>query len=181
MRYVTWKLELVSDILWMIVRPMLVSISPDFSSNISNIELVNTETRRSYWQEMQTTSTHLFKVCCNDHSVSCFPLMYHYGVLSISYKMLIIAGISNDKTNELTIYEILCRNVTIFYRQKLASLFQVQEKMKACRNWKWNFSSGCFIADDRHVKVVWLYGYACMAILYGCSSFHRTWYITFLR
>ena len=41
----------------------------------------------------------------------------------ISYKMLIITGISNEKTNELTIYEKLCRNFTIFYRQELASLF----------------------------------------------------------
>ena len=48
--------------------------------------------------------------------------------------MLIITGISNEKGNELTIYAILCRNVTIFYRQKLASLFQVQEKLKSCRD-----------------------------------------------
>ena len=50
--------------------------------------------------------------------------------------MLIITEISNEKTNELTIYGILCRNVTIFYQQKLAFLFQVQEKLKACRNLK---------------------------------------------
>ena len=49
--------------------------------------------------------------------------------------MLIITGISNEK-NELTIYAILFQNVTIFYREKLASLFQVQEKLKACRNSK---------------------------------------------
>ena len=71
--------------------------------------------------------------------------------------MLIITGIYNEKTNELTIYAILCRNVTIFHQQKLASLFQVQEKLKACRNSKSNFSSSCFIADDSHVKIVWLY------------------------
>ena len=34
------------------------------------------------------------------------------------------------------------------------SLFQVQEKFKACRNSKLNFSSGCFIANVSHVKVV---------------------------
>ena len=181
MRYVTWKLEFVSDILWMIVGPVLVSISPDSSSNISNIELVDTETRRFYWQEMWPTSIHLFKVRCNDLSVSYFPLMYHYGVLIISYKILIIARISNDKTNELAIYAILCRNVTIFYRQKLASLFEIQEKLKVCRNSKWNFSSSCFIADDHRVKFVWLYGYACMDILYGCSSFQQTLYFTFSR
>ena len=61
------------------------------------------------------------------------------------------------KTNELTIYAILCRNITIFYRQKLTSLVQVQENMEECRNSKWNFSSSCFIADDSHIKVIWLY------------------------
>ena len=71
--------------------------------------------------------------------------------------MLIITGISNKKqTNELTIYGILCRNVTAFYRHKLASLFQVQEKLKACRSSKLNLLSSCFIADDSHVKIVWI-------------------------
>ena len=32
--------------------------------------------------------------------------------------MLIIAEIFNEITNKLTIYGILCRNVTIFYRQE---------------------------------------------------------------
>ena len=41
-----------------------------------------------------------------------------------------------EKTTELTIYAILCQNVTIFYRQELSPLFQVQEKLKACRNSK---------------------------------------------
>ena len=31
----------------------------------------------------------------------------------------------NETTHELTIYAILCQDVTIFYRQGLASLFQV--------------------------------------------------------
>ena len=56
---------------------------------------------------------------------------------------------------QITIYAILCRNVTIFYLQEPASLFQVQEKLKACRNSKRNFSSGCFIANDIHVKIIW--------------------------
>ena len=71
--------------------------------------------------------------------------------------MLIITGISNEKINELTIHEILCRNVTILYRQELTSLFQVQEKLKAWRNSKLNFSSSCFTANDSHVKTVWLH------------------------
>ena len=50
--------------------------------------------------------------------------------------MLIIIGILNEKTNELTIYTILCPNVTIFHRQKLSNLFQMQEKLKVCRNSK---------------------------------------------
>ena len=35
--------------------------------------------------------------------------------------------------------------------------FQVQEKLKACRSSKSNSSSGCFIADDSHVKSIWLH------------------------
>ena len=83
--------------------------------------------------------------------------IFSCGILIISYKILIITGISNEKTNELTIYGILCWNVTIFYRQELVSLFQVQEKLKACRSSKLNFSSSCFIADDSHIKIVWLH------------------------
>ena len=62
--------------------------------------------------------------------------IFSYRIVIILCKMLIITGISNEKTNELTIYEILCQDVTIFYRQELASLFQVQEKLKACRSSK---------------------------------------------
>ena len=68
-----------------------------------------------------------------------------------------MTGIFNEKTNALTVYGILCQNVTIFYRQILGFLFQVQEKLKARRNSKLNFSSGYFIADDSHVKTVWLH------------------------
>ena len=82
--------------------------------------------------------------------------IFPYRILIISYRMLIIIGISNVKINELTIETILCRNVTIFYRKKLASLFQVQEKLKTCRNLKWNFSSSCFIGDDSQVKIAWM-------------------------
>ena len=73
--------------------------------------------------------------------------------------MLIITGISNEKKKkkELTLYGILCRNVTIFYQQELASLFQVQEKLKAYRSSKLNFLSSCFIADYSHVKIFWLH------------------------
>ena len=46
-------------------------------------------------------------------------------ILIISYKMLIITGICNEKT-----ISHICRDVTIFNRQELDSLFQVQE------NWK---------------------------------------------
>ena len=61
------------------------------------------------WQEIWGTSMHLFKVGWNDHSVNYFPLMYRCGIstfnifscriLIISYKILIITGISNEKTN----------------------------------------------------------------------------------
>ena len=60
------------------------------------------------------------------------------------------------KTNELTVYGISCRNVTIFYRQELPYFVQVQEKLKAYKNSKSNLPSSCVIADDTHVIVVWL-------------------------
>ena len=78
-------------------------------------------------------------------------------ILIILYKILIITGKSNEKTNELNIYGILCRNVTIFYQQKLASSLQVQEKLRAGRGSKLNISSNCFIADNSRVKIVWLH------------------------
>ena len=76
--------------------------------------------------------------------------------LIISYEILITTGISNEKTNELTIYGILFWNVTI-NRQELVSLFQVQEKLKAYKSSKLNFWSSCFIADDSCIKIVWLH------------------------
>ena len=61
------------------------------------------------------------------------------------------------KTNELTIHGILSRNVAIFYRQELTSLYQVPGKLKACRSSKLNFLSNSFIIDDIHVIIVWLH------------------------
>ena len=90
----------------------------------------------------------------NQYKYSAFNI-FSCRILIISYKILIITGRSNEKTNELTIYGIL--NVTIFYRQELVSLFQVQEKLKARRSSKLNFSSSCFIADDSHIKIVWVH------------------------
>ena len=70
--------------------------------------------------------------------------------------MLIITGISDEKTNELRIYGILCRNATIFYRQELASFFiSSAGKIKSVQ--ELNFSSSCFIANYSHVKIVWLH------------------------
>ena len=50
--------------------------------------------------------------------------------------MLIITEISIETRNEFTKSAILCQKVTIFHRQELASLFQVQEKFKACSSSK---------------------------------------------
>ena len=55
-------------------------------------------------------------------------------ILTIYSKTLIIAVVSNEERNELAIYVKSCQNVTIFYRQEPASLFQVQEKLRACGN-----------------------------------------------
>ena len=49
-------------------------------------------------------------------------------ILIISYKTLNITWIYNEKTKELTIYAIFYQNVTIFYRQELASLFQLSKR-----------------------------------------------------
>ena len=64
-------------------------------------------------------------------------------ILIISYKMSIITRISNETRNEITIYAKSCRSVTVFYWKELASLFQVQEKLKTCKDSKWNFLSSC--------------------------------------
>ena len=93
---------------------------------------------------------------CNQYKYIAFNIFSCRTVI-FSYKMSIITGISYEKTNELTMYGILCRNVTIFYWQKLSSLFQVQEKWKPWGSSKLNISSSCFVAHDSHVKTVWLH------------------------
>ena len=72
--------------------------------------------------------------------------------------MLITTRISNEKPNALIIHGILCRNVTIFYRQELTSLFQVQKKLHGGGggSLKLNFLS-FLIADDSHVQIVWVH------------------------
>ena len=90
----------------------------------------------------------------SQHKCTAFTI-FSSKIMIISYKMLIITGISNDKTNELTIFGILCRNVTLFYQQELPSLFQVQGKLKTYKTSKLNLSSSCFIANGNHVKTVW--------------------------
>ena len=85
---------------------------------------------------------------CKHIAFNIFPCR----ILIISYKLLIITAKLNEKTNELTIYAILCQNITIFYRRELSYLFKVQEKLKSCR-----ISSICFTADDSYVKIRWLH------------------------
>lgn len=43
------------------------------------------------------------------------------------------------------------------YYVELVSLFQVQEKLKACKSSKLNFSKSCLIADETHVKIARLH------------------------
>ena len=47
-----------------------------------------------------------------------------------------------------------CHNILL---AKIASLFQLKEKLKAFRNSKLNFSSSFFIVKDSHVNIVWLH------------------------
>ena len=84
----------------------------------------------------------------NQHKFIAFNI-FPCKILITSCKILIITVIYNKTPNELTPYTILCRKVTILYRQGLASLFQVWEKL----NSKKSFSSSCFIAGDIRVKV----------------------------
>ena len=92
-----------------------------------------------------------------------------------SQKTLIIIVISNEKTNEMTTYIRLCRNVTKFYRQELISLvlFQVQEKLRRCRNSELSFWSNCFIANFIHIKIICLYTvvFNVKAILHFWNNF----------
>ena len=79
--------------------------------------------------------------------MSYFSLIYGFGInanllhLTFSREEFYLL----EAINKLTIYAILFQNVTIFYLHQLASLIQVQEKLKAC----------CFIADDSsHINIV---------------------------
>ena len=68
-------------------------------------------------------------------SVKTYCIAFHIfscRILIVSYKMVIITVLSNGRKNQLTIYGILCESVT-------TSL------------------SSCFVANDNHIKVVWLH------------------------
>ena len=52
-----------------------------------------------------------------------FSELFSCRFLIVSYKISIITGISNETRNEITIYAILCQNVTVFYQKELPSLF----------------------------------------------------------
>ena len=75
----------------------------------------------------------------------------------ISCKTFVITVTSNETINELIIYAILCQNVTIFYRQKLTSLSQVQEKLTFCRQSKQGSLSSHFIVGGSYIKIICLH------------------------
>ena len=79
-------------------------------------------------------------------------------ILIILYKILIITGISNEKTNLLInhIRNIMLKRHNIL-PTKTKFFIQVQQKLKVCRSLKLNFASSYFIADDSHIKIVWLH------------------------
>ena len=112
-----------------------------------------------------TKTIRLFEICWIDHLLYYFSLMHFCGIntdlllltLFVHYftnllQNIITTVISNDATNELTIYAKLCWNVAIFYRQYLISLCQVQENLKVCGNS--SFLSSCFIVGDNHIKTI---------------------------
>ena len=73
-------------------------------------------------------------------------------ILTISYKKLIIK--KNKWINHIWSIWRNCRNIL---PARTTFLFHVPEKLEAWMSSKLNFSSNCFIADDSHVKVVWLH------------------------
>ena len=85
------------------------------------------------------------------------------------YKMLITTRISNEKPNALIIHGILCRNVTIFYRQELTSLFQVQKKLHG---------GGEF--ETELFELSYCRWQSCTNCMGTCRSFLRPWYFAFL-
>ena len=72
------------------------------------------------------------------------------------YKILNITQIYHETRNKLIIYAVLCRNVAIFYQQKLASLFQVQEKIENVQEFKVKLFEWLF-TDDSQIKIIWLH------------------------
>ena len=54
-------------------------------------------------------------------------------ILIISYKMLMITGISIEKINQLIMYTIISRNVTIFYRQNWLPYFKCKKNWRRAR------------------------------------------------
>ena len=133
------------------------------------------------------TNLCLFNACWNDHLVNFLSdaslwnqykfisfNIFSCRILVISCKILIITAISNDKTDELSIYAKSCRNVAIFCRQELASLFQLQEKLIAWGNSRLSFSSKYFTDDDSHIKSI----SSCtvvlkvLTVLYFWDNFH---------
>lgn len=90
--------------------------------------------------------------------------------LIISCKVLTITVISNEKLNQLVIYLKSCRNVTMFDQKELASLYQLQEKLRACRNSKQLFYSSHFIANDIHIKIT-----CPFAVLFNAETIFYFW------
>ena len=62
--------------------------------------------------------------------------VFLWKILIIPCKILITAVVSNETTNALTIYSMLCQNITILYQQELASLFQIKKKIKSAQEFE---------------------------------------------
>ena len=62
----------------------------------------------------------------------------------------------------MTINDFFSSDISLWNQYKyivfnifLCRIFQMQEKVKACRYSKCIFLSSCFVADNSHVKIVW--------------------------
>ena len=121
---------------------------------LERISIISILQRGFFWQKIWRTFIHIFEVRWKWPFSKLFFSITSLWNQIISCKILIITVISNEIANGLAIYAKLCRSGTIFFRQEIASLFQVQGKLRACRNSEWSFSSSCFNKGNSHLKLI---------------------------
>ena len=99
--------------------------------------------------------------------------IFTWRILIISYKILIITEISNGKTNSLTIYGILYRNVTKFYRQELQ---RFTKYLRLTLVSKFNFCFSTIFCYYWQNLILWgLDSFLIFPIFLSLKSFANSW------